>query len=49
MPPNWGGGHGPLGRVGFWYDRTARDEDGHPLAVIRYGPLNSVIERPAGN
>ncbi|WP_433436962.1 chloramphenicol phosphotransferase CPT family protein [Nonomuraea sp. CA-141351] len=40
VPPNWGGGRdGPLSRVGFWYDRTARDEDGHPLLTVRYGPV----------
>jgi chloramphenicol 3-O phosphotransferase len=38
VPPNWGGGRdGPLSRDGFWYDRTGRDESGHPTVVIRYG------------
>ncbi|WP_207621009.1 chloramphenicol phosphotransferase CPT family protein [Streptosporangium minutum] len=40
VPPDWGGGRGgPLSRAGFWYDRTVRDEDGHPSVVIRYGPV----------
>jgi chloramphenicol 3-O phosphotransferase len=40
VPPNWGGGRdGPLSRDGFWYDRTGSDEEGHPLVVIRYGPV----------
>lgn len=40
IPPNWGGGRdGPLSRDGFWYDRTRNAEDGHPIVVIRYGPV----------
>ncbi|WP_405161810.1 chloramphenicol phosphotransferase [Nocardia sp. NBC_01499] len=40
VPPNWGGGRdGPLSRAGFWYDRTGRAADGHPLLVVRYGPV----------
>ncbi|QIS10863.1 chloramphenicol phosphotransferase CPT family protein [Nocardia arthritidis] len=48
VPPNWGGGRdGPLSRDGFWYDRTGRDADGHPLVVIRYGPVGRRMLRSA--
>ncbi|WP_225728689.1 MULTISPECIES: chloramphenicol phosphotransferase CPT family protein [unclassified Nocardia] len=48
VPPNWGGGRdGPLSRDGFWYDRTGRDADGHPLVVIRYGPAGRRMLRSA--
>ncbi|WP_220447995.1 chloramphenicol phosphotransferase CPT family protein [Nonomuraea diastatica] len=48
VPPNWGGGRdGPLSRSGFWYDRTTRDEDGHPQVVIRYGPVGRRMIRSA--
>ncbi|PXX60263.1 chloramphenicol 3-O phosphotransferase [Nocardia tenerifensis] len=48
VPPNWGGGRdGPLSRAGFWYDRTQRDPDGHPLLIIRYGEVGRRMLRSA--
>ncbi|MEU7141183.1 chloramphenicol phosphotransferase [Nocardia sp. NPDC046473] len=48
VPPNWGGGRdGPLSRAGFWYDRSGRDDDGHPLLVVRYGAVGRRMLRSA--
>ncbi|MFE9580220.1 chloramphenicol phosphotransferase CPT family protein [Nocardia sp. NPDC006044] len=48
VPPNWGGGRdGPLSRAGFWYDRTGRAADGHPLLVVRYGEVGLRMLRSA--
>ncbi|WP_280264812.1 phosphotransferase-like protein [Nocardia wallacei] len=48
VPPDWGGGRdGPLSREGFWYDRGGRDADGHPLVVVRYGPVGLRMLRSA--
>lgn len=48
VPPNWGGGRdGPLSRAGFWYDRTGRDVDGHPLLAVRYGEVGHRMLRSA--
>ena len=48
VPPKWGGGRdGPLGRDGFWYDRSEQDADGHPLLVIRYGHVGYRMLRSA--
>ncbi|MEV6557864.1 chloramphenicol phosphotransferase [Nocardia sp. NPDC051756] len=48
VPPNWGGGRdGPLSRAGFWYDRTGRDVEGHPLLVVRYGEVGRRMLRSA--
>ncbi|MFC9440798.1 AAA family ATPase [Nocardia sp. NPDC057030] len=48
VPPNWGGGRdGPSSRAGFWYDRTGRAADGHPLLVIRYGEVGQRMLRSA--
>ncbi|WP_024800168.1 chloramphenicol phosphotransferase [Nocardia sp. BMG51109] len=48
VPPDWGGGRdGPLSRDGFWYDRTGRDADGHPLVVIRYSHFGRRMLRAA--